>query len=96
MSAIPLAIPTEASISVDWFNQCFASLGLQTQVVGFTAKQIGTGQIGKCIRYSFDLKNVEAQTPDVPLSVIGKYPAGAFLSAAARSVADQNAQVLLC
>jgi hypothetical protein len=75
MSAIPLAIPTEASISVDWFNQCFASLGLQTQVVGFTAKQIGTGQIGKCIRYSFDLKNVEAQTPDVPLSVIGKYPA---------------------
>ena len=75
MSAIPLTIPTEASISVDWFNQCFASLGLQTQVAGFTAKQIGTGQIGKCIRYSFELKNVEAQTPDVPLSVIGKYPA---------------------
>ena len=50
-------------------------MGLQTQVAGFTAKQIGTGQIGKCIRYSFELKNVEAQTPDVPLSVIGKYPA---------------------
>ena len=75
MSAIPLAIPTETSISVDWFNQCFVRLGLQSQIAGFTAKQIGTGQIGKCIRYSFDFENVAAQTPDVPLSVIGKFPA---------------------
>ena len=75
MLAKPLVIPTEASISADWFNQCFANLGLKTQVAEFTAMQIGTGQIGKCIRYSFGFKDAGGQIPDVPGSVIGKFPA---------------------
>ena len=70
-----LSIPTESTISVDWFNQCFARVGLQGRIASFTAKQIGTGQIGKCIRYSFAFNDGDAENQDVPSSVIGKYPA---------------------
>ena len=46
-----LSIPTEESITVEWFNVCFAKAGLSGEVNGFDAARVGTGQIGKCVRY---------------------------------------------
>jgi hypothetical protein len=39
-------------------------------VRGFEAARVGTGQIGKCVRYVFDFDD----QGNLPLSVIGKYP----------------------
>ena len=47
-------IPTEESVSAEWFTQCLQDNGVPAQVVGFSGKPIGTGQIGKCIRYSLE------------------------------------------
>jgi hypothetical protein len=65
-----LEIPTEDSINIQWFNNCFASAGLTGSVSGFEAVRVGTGQIGKCVRYTFDFD----ERGDLPASVIGKYP----------------------
>lgn len=65
-----LEIPTEDSISPQWFNECFAAAGLTGSVCGFEAARVGTGQIGKCVRYVFDFDD----QGNLPLSVIGKYP----------------------
>jgi hypothetical protein len=68
-----LAIPTQTTISVAWFNECFAQAGFSAQIKDFNAEQIGTGQIGKCIRYSFNFSG--SNVGDLPLSLIGKFPA---------------------
>ena len=65
-----IEIPREDTISVDWFNACFAEAGLTGRVSGFEAARVGTGQIGKCVRYTFAF----ADRGDLPASVIGKYP----------------------
>ncbi len=65
-----LDIPTEDSITAQWFNDCFSQAGLTGSVSGFTAARVGTGQIGKCVRYTFAF----ADPGNLPESVIGKYP----------------------
>lgn len=65
-----LKIPTEDSINPQWFNDCFTAAGLTGSVRGFEAARVGTGQIGKCVRYVFDFDD----QGNLPLSVIGKYP----------------------
>lgn len=65
-----LKIPTEDSINPQWFNDCFTAAGLTGSVHGFEAARVGTGQIGKCVRYVFDFDD----QGNLPLSVIGKYP----------------------
>ena len=47
-----LAIPNEQTITVEWFNRCFERCGIDATVSGFDAERVGTGQIGKCIRYT--------------------------------------------
>jgi hypothetical protein len=65
-----LNIPTEESITVEWFNACFAKAGLTGEVNGFDAARVGTGQIGKCVRYTLRFKD----QGELPKSVIGKFP----------------------
>lgn len=63
-------IPTERTITPQWFNECFAAAGLSGSVSGFDSARVGTGQIGKCVRYTFSFD----QQGDLPASVIGKFP----------------------
>ena len=65
-----LIIPTEETISAEWFNACFARAGLTGTVTGFDAERVGTGQIGKCVRYSLRFSD----QGELPASVIGKFP----------------------
>lgn len=65
-----LQIPSENSISIDWFNACFERAGLTGIINGFEAARVGTGQIGKCVRYQFSF----TEPGNLPGSVIGKFP----------------------
>ena len=64
-------IPTEGSMSADWFNELFASLDMVAEVVEFDSERIGTGQIGKCVRYHLRYKD---SANDGPKTLVGKYP----------------------
>jgi len=48
-------IPTEQTITPEWFNECFAAAGLSGGVSGLESARVGTGQMGKCVRYTFSL-----------------------------------------
>ena len=65
-----LAIPNEQTISPEWFNQCFERCGIDATVSGFDAERVGTGQIGKCIRYTLQY---ESAGEDAPVSLVGKF-----------------------
>lgn len=71
-------IPTDESIDASWLTQQLRNQGYDVQVNQFSRKQIGTGQIGKCIRYELDLSGDES----APASLIGKFPSDDPLSQA--------------
>jgi hypothetical protein len=65
-------IPTAESITAAWLTDRLREAGHATAVVrDFTATRVGTGQIGKCIRYDM---RVEGGTAATPRSLIGKFP----------------------
>lgn len=65
------SIPTEDTIDARWLTERLNEAGHAVNVTGFTAKRIGTGQIGKCIRYALDLTG---ETDGAPKSLVGKFP----------------------
>jgi hypothetical protein len=66
------AIPTPETITPAWFTARLRAAGHATaEVRGFTSHRIGTGQIGKCIRFELDLVDGDAATPR---SLVGKFP----------------------
>jgi hypothetical protein len=65
------SIPTENTINARWLTERLNEAGHAVIVTGFTAKRIGTGQIGKCIRYALDLTG---ETEGAPKSLVGKFP----------------------
>lgn len=65
-------IPTPDALDPAWFTQRLREAGHPTvEVTDLTATPIGTGQIGKCIRYDLSLEGSDASTPT---SLIGKFP----------------------
>ena len=72
------AIPTDESIDAGWLTQQLRKQGFQVQVTGFQRTQIGTGQIGKCIRYDLEVEGDDS----APRSLIGKFPSDDPLSQA--------------
>ena len=67
-----MTIPTPDSISNEWFTQQLQRAGFQgAEVAGFRQTRIGTGQVGKCIRYEFDYLS---KNRDAPATLIGKFP----------------------
>ncbi len=66
------AIPTADSITASWLTDVLHAAGHRaTRVRDFTRTQIGTGQIGKCIRFTLDL---EGNDPTAPRCLVGKFP----------------------
>jgi Phosphotransferase enzyme family len=64
-------IPTPEDVSASWLTDCLRSAGHHgVEVGGFTATRIGTGQIGKCIRFALELANGDG----APRSLVGKFP----------------------
>ena len=81
-----LDIPNEQTIDAGWFNECLRHCGIDGVVSGFDAERVGTGQIGKCIRYTLHYQSAE---PGAPRSLVGKFPSDDE-SSRATGVALQN------
>ncbi len=62
-------IPTSDSISPAWLTEQLNRHGVEGTVSGYDAQQIGTGQIGKCVRYA-----LEYASGTGPASVVAKFP----------------------
>lgn len=71
-------IPNDADVTRDWLTQQLQHHGIDARVTGFTREQIGTGQIGKCIRYELEIEG----DASAPRSLIGKFPSDDPLSRA--------------
>ncbi|MGH0029245.1 MAG: phosphotransferase family protein [Myxococcota bacterium] len=56
-------IVQEDTISAEWLTDRLRAAGHDVRVTGFRGRRIGTGQIGKCIRYELDLAGDDATAP---------------------------------
>ena len=67
------AIPTPETITAAWLTERLREAGhAGAEVRGFTSTRVGTGQIGKCLRFTLDLApHADASTPR---SLVGKFP----------------------
>ncbi|HKJ24165.1 MAG TPA: phosphotransferase, partial [Myxococcota bacterium] len=66
------SIPVPDEITAAWLGERLRAAGHPSaEVAGFTAKRIGTGQLGLCIRFALELAAGDA---DVPRSLVGKFP----------------------
>jgi hypothetical protein len=72
-------IPRAEDVDREWLTERLRAAGHDAVVRGFRATRIGTGQIGKCIRFELDLERADAATPS---SLVGKFPSDDPLSRA--------------
>lgn len=68
--AIPL-VRLEA-VTADWLTAVLAHGGVDARVRGFTAKSVGTGQIGQSVKFTLAYDGAAA---GAPASLVGKFPA---------------------
>ncbi len=73
-------IPTPSDLDAAWFTKRLREAGHDdADVVGVARRQIGTGQIGTCYRYTLTLDRPD---PAVPVSLVAKFPSDDELSRA--------------
>jgi hypothetical protein len=66
------AIPTPESVDAAWLGGVLRAAGFpDASVRGLRAEPIGTGQLGRCIRYTLDLAGGGG---GAPRSLVGKFP----------------------
>ncbi|NJN51081.1 MAG: phosphotransferase [Gammaproteobacteria bacterium] len=70
-------MPTPESITPDWLTEQLRRAGHTATVKSFTRTSVGTGQIGKCIRFELELIG-----DDAPRSLIGKFASDDAISRA--------------
>ncbi|MEM7100453.1 MAG: phosphotransferase [Pseudomonadota bacterium] len=66
-----IKIPTSQTIDAQWFTAILQANDIDCEVASFEAARVGTGQIGKCIRYTL---TYHQSAPGAPQSLIVKYP----------------------
>lgn len=64
-------IPAPEEVTAGWLTERLRAAGRDVEVAGFEASDIGTGQLGRCIRYR--LKYGEGAVLE-PRSLVGKFP----------------------
>lgn len=71
-------IPTPDTIDPHWLTARLRAAGYpDADVQGFTAETIGTGQVGKCVRYQLHLAD---ESGPAPQTLVGKFPSDNDLS----------------
>ena len=66
------AIPTPESITPDFLTEVLRANGHPSaRVVRFAAEPVGTGQMGRCVRFRLELAG---ETDRAPNSLVGKFP----------------------
>jgi hypothetical protein len=66
---IPILRPV--AITPDWLTRVLRAGGVEAQVRDFTARKVGTGQIGESVRFTLDYADAPS---DAPHSLVGKFP----------------------
>jgi hypothetical protein len=67
----PIEIRRWDAIDARWLTQALQASGVDAEVEAFTAKPVGTGQIGDSIRFSLVYARA---ADDAPASLVGKFP----------------------
>ncbi len=67
---IPILRPE--AVTPDWLTAVLARGGIDAQIASFTAKPVGTGQIGQSVKFTLDYARAAA---GAPASLVGKFPA---------------------
>lgn len=62
--------PGPDEVDARFLSDALRHRGHRATVAAFTAAPVGTGQIGRCIRYQLDLESAD---PDCPTSLVGKF-----------------------
>src|SRR4051812_30894281 len=70
MSAAP-DIRRPEGVDADWLTRALQNAGVDAVVSGFTAKPVGTGQIGDSVRFALTYAR---RGDDAPASLVGKFP----------------------
>jgi len=65
-------IRAPGDVDTAWLTAVLAQGGVQARVKSFTAKSVGTGQIGDSVRFSLDYEG--AAPANAPASIVGKFP----------------------
>ena len=66
---IPILRPE--AVTPDWLTAVLRAGGVNAWVANFTAKPVGTGQIGQSVKFSLDYAHAAA---GAPASLVGKFP----------------------
>lgn len=75
---MPPAIPTPENVTPGFFTEVLRTSGHDgVRVASFTAQPVGTGQIGRCIRFTLAY---EGDARGAPRTLVGKFPAEDALS----------------
>ena len=64
----PRLISQPGDITAKWLSDIFQQAGVDGTVSTFTAKSIGTGQVGENVRFELN------GSGDIPKTVVGKFP----------------------
>lgn len=69
---MPPAILRPEAVDADWLTRVLEAGGVDAVVKGFTAKAVGTGQIGDSVRFTLEYARAG---DNAPRSLVGKFPA---------------------
>ena len=58
-------------IDAAWLSEMLGQTGIDATVSSFTAKPVGTGQVGDCARFELTYSSAPA---DAPKTIVGKFP----------------------
>jgi hypothetical protein len=64
-------VGSPARLSAEWLTGVLRANGLDAEVRGFEARNVGTGQIGECVRITLDYARAAA---GAPATLVGKFP----------------------
>ena len=68
------SIPTPEDVDASWLTERLQAIGHDVAVAAFTSADIGTGQLGRCIRYELELEGGDRELDAAPKSLVGKFP----------------------
>ncbi|MBI1249904.1 MAG: phosphotransferase [Alphaproteobacteria bacterium] len=78
-------------VDVEWLSLVLAEGGVDARVESFSAKKVGTGQIGDCVRFALRYGRAP---DDAPATLVGKFPSsGAESRAAGVSLGNYHREV---
>ena len=72
------SVPALEEVTAEWLTERLLAAGhSKAEVVGFSHTPVGTGQMGKCVRFALEYSQV---CTDLPATIIGKFPSDDPLS----------------